>query len=79
MPLGTSLIPDLISHQSGGVTQALTAAQLSTKFGAGNIRTPSKNFSITYQGQHLSFTKNVPFVVDAGLAAYLTSINAPVS
>jgi len=78
MPYGTSYIPDLISHASGGVTSSLTASQLASKFGAANVKTPTKNFSFCYNGHHISGRAGVPFVVDVGLAAALAAANAPV-
>jgi hypothetical protein len=78
--LGTSLLTDTIPHAVGnGQMQQLTAAQLSTKYGAGNLRTPSANFTLRFEGQIVHFYKNVPMVVTAALAAALTAASAPVS
>lgn len=79
MPLGTSLVNDLIPDMQNGHTVMLTSAQLSTKYGSGNIKTPSANFAIMYKGQHVQFVKNVPLVVDSGLATALSNAGAPVS
>lgn len=80
MPIGTPFITDTISHAVGnGQLQQLTAAQISTKYGAGNVKTPSANFTLRFEGQLLHFYKNVPFVVTTSLAAALTAANAPVS
>jgi hypothetical protein len=64
---------------TNGVTQELTAAQLSTAYGAGNIKTPSKDFVFPYKGHHIKFTNGKPKVVDAQLAAALTAAGAPVA
>lgn len=80
MPLGTSLISDTLSHAVGnGQLQQLTPAQLTTKYGAGNSKTPSANFTMKFQGQTMHFYKNVPFVTTPDLLAALTAANAPVS
>ncbi|MFC4526408.1 hypothetical protein ISN76_12950 [Dyella halodurans] len=71
--------PTSIPHAAGlGQLQELTAAQLTTKYGAGNIKTPTKNFSINYKGQHLVGYKNIPIVCDAPLLAALAAAGAPV-
>lgn len=55
--------PNTIPHAiSGGQMQELTAAQVSTKYGAGNIKTPTKNFTLNYGGQHMNCLKNIPIV-----------------
>lgn len=79
MPLGTSLIPDNVANASRGVVGNLTAAQVMTTYGAGNVKTASKTFTFHYKGHSVSFPKGVPVVVDAGLAAALLAANAPVS
>ena len=80
MPLGTPFIADTVPHAVGnGQLQGFTSAQLTTKYGAGNIKTPSANFAIRHEGQLLHFYKNVPFVVTTSLAAALAAANAPVS
>lgn len=80
MPLGTSLIPETVSHAVGnGQLQSLTAAQVSTKYGAGNIKTPTANFTLRFQGSNMQFYKGVPFIItDAAMNAALTAANAPV-
>lgn len=71
--------PNTIPHAAGnGQLQELTAAQISTKYGSGNIKTPTANFSINYKGQHLVGYKNIPIVCDAALIAALTAAGAPV-
>jgi len=80
MPLGTTLITDTLSHAVGnGQVQQFTPAQLTTKYGAGNIKTPSATFTLKFQGQTMHFYKNVPFVTTPDLLAALTAANAPVS
>lgn len=78
MTIGAPNVADTVPVAIGSVVQNHTPAMLSTLYGAGNIRTPTKNFSIRYNGHTLSYQKNVPFVVDAALLAALTAVNAPV-
>ena len=79
MPIGTSLLVDSVSHAIGnGQIQSLSTAQVSTKY-TGAVKTPSANFSMVFQGQHLSFTKNVPFPTTPDLLAALTAAGAPVA
>ncbi len=61
-----------------GQLQDMTPAQISTKYGAGNIKTPTKNFTLNYQGIHMQCFKNVPIVCDATLLAAFTATGAPV-
>lgn len=79
MPLGTPFIPDTIASASRGVIGNLTPAQVVTTYGAGNVKTASKNFVFHYKGHSISFPKGVPIPVDPGLAAALLAANAPVS
>lgn len=78
MPLGCPFVPDTIADHANGVTGSQTPATLATKYGAGNIKTASKNFTIHYRGHSVHFVKGVPVVVDVGLAAALAAISAPV-
>jgi len=79
MPLGTTQIIDTVSHAVGnGQVQQLTAAQMATKYGAANIKTPTANFSLRFEGQLLRFERNIPFVVTPALAAALAAANSPV-
>lgn len=79
MPLGTPYIADTVTHAVGnGQVQQLTAAQLTTKFGAGNIKTPTSNFTINVGGQTIHFYRNVPMVTTPALTAALVAANAPV-
>lgn len=71
--------PNSLPHvSSSGVLQELTAAQAATKFGAGNIKTPLKNFTLNYKGLHMNCFKNVPIVCDAALIAAFAATSAPV-
>ncbi|KAF1003123.1 MAG: hypothetical protein GAK28_04924 [Luteibacter sp.] len=79
MPLGTPYIPDTSPHAVGnGQIQNLTASQVSTKYGSGNVRTPTRHFTLQFRGALMQFTANVPFVVTPDLASALVSANAPV-
>lgn len=72
--------PNSIPHAVGnGQLQELTPAQVSTKYGSGNIKTPTANFNINYKGMHLVGYKGVPIVCDAALLAALTAAGAPVT
>lgn len=78
--LGTTLLNDSIAVALGnGQISQLTPAQLTTKYGSGNIKTPSTNFTLRFEGQIVHFYKGVPMVVTAALAAALTAANAPVA
>ena len=80
MTLGTSYVPDSLPVAvAPGQIANLTAAQASTLFGAGNIKTPTAHFVISYRGQQIVGRKGVPMVVDAGLLAALTAAGAPVA
>lgn len=71
--------PNTIPHAAGnGQVQELTAAQIVTKYGAGNVKTPTKNFTLNYKGTHLNALKNIPIVCDAALLAALAATGAPV-
>lgn len=67
-----------VSNMINGSVQQLSPVQLATLYGAGNIRTPSKNFALNFRHHHVVFTSGVPVVVDASLAAALTAAGAPV-
>ena len=78
MAVDTSL-PTTVAHAMGNGQHApLTPAQITTKYGSGNIKTPTKNFSITYMGLHIVGYKNIPIVCDAALLAALAACGAPV-
>ncbi|QMV33441.1 hypothetical protein 8G_00009 [Ralstonia phage Hyacinthe] len=71
--------PNTIPHAVGnGQMQELSAAQITTKYGSGNIKTPTRNFSINFKGMHIVGYKNVPMVCNAALLAALAATNAPV-
>ncbi|PUA19587.1 hypothetical protein [Glaciimonas sp. PCH181] len=78
MPLGTSYLTETVPYVASGVTQQLTPAQMNATFGAGNVKTATKSFSIVQNGQTINFIKNVPRYCDAGLLALLVLHNAPV-
>lgn len=78
MPLGTPYVPDTVPYVAGGITQQLTAAQMNTAFGAGNVKTATKTFSIVVGGHTVSFVKGVPRACDAALLAALIAHNCPV-
>jgi hypothetical protein len=81
MPLGTSLVADTGASAIGNGQHAeLSAAQISTKYGAGNVKTSSVDYTFTFKGQHIYFRKGVPVVItDAAMLAALTAAGAPVS
>ena len=71
--------PNSVPHAVGdGTLQELTAAQASTKYGSGNIKTPTKNFTLNYKGMHMNCFKNVPIVCDAALLAAFAATGSPV-
>lgn len=71
--------PNTISNVApNGVLQELTPAQASTVYGGGNIKTPTKNFTLNYKGMHVNGFKGVPLVCDAALLAALAATSAPV-
>lgn len=78
MPLGTPYLAETTPYVSNGVTQQLTPSQMNTTFGASNVKTANKSFSVVYNGHTLHFAKNMPRYCDAGLQALLTALNAPV-
>jgi hypothetical protein len=78
MTLGTTFVNEALPVAVGGSIINMTAAQATTQFGSGNIKTPTKNFSIAYRGHTVVGRVGVPIVVDAGLLAALTAAGAPV-
>lgn len=71
--------PNTIPHAVGnGQIQEMTAAQITTKYGAALIKTPTKNFTMNFHGAHMTCRKNIPIVCDAALLAAFAAINAPV-
>ena len=81
MSLGTPFIPDTTALAAGnGQHQELTAAQVIGKFGAGNVKTSSVDFSFPWRGAHINFRKGVPVpITDPALVAALAAAGAPVS
>ena len=78
MTIGSPTVLDTVPVAIGSVIQNHSQAALTNVFGAGNIKTPTKSFSIFYNGHTLSFNKGVPFVADSALQATLTANSAPV-
>lgn len=80
MPLGTPYLIDTVSNvTAAGQHQELTAGQVSTKYGSGNVKTSSVDFTFTWKGQHIQFRKGVPVVItDTALLAALAAAGAPV-
>ncbi len=71
--------PNTVSNVSAnGTIQELAPAAVATVYGAGNIKTPTRNFTLNYKGIHLNCIKNVPIVCDAALLAAFTATSAPV-
>lgn len=71
--------PNTVSNTApNGVLQELTPAQASTVYGGGNIKTPTKNFTLNYKGLHVNCFKNVPLICDAAMLAALAATSAPV-
>lgn len=71
--------PNTVPHSGGGgVLQELTPAALVAKYGAGNVKTPTKNFSIKFGNGHVNGLKGIPIVCDAALLAALAAASAPV-
>lgn len=81
MALGTPYITDSIAHTAAnGQHQELTAAQLSTKYGSGNVKTSSVNFAFPWRGHVIQFRQNVPLVItDTALLAALAAAGAPIT
>jgi hypothetical protein len=71
-PNTTSLV------NTNGIQSEASAAQVTTIFGAGKIKTPTKNFTLNYGGLHLNGFKGVPLVCDTALLAALAATGAPV-
>lgn len=71
--------PNTTPNMINGVEQELTPAQASTLYGSGNIKTPTKSFSLNYKGLHMNFFKGVPVVCDTALLAALAATSAPVT
>lgn len=62
-----------------GVTQELTPAQATASVPAGyTIKTPTKNFTLTYKSIHMNCFKGVPLICDASMLLALTATAAPV-
>lgn len=79
MTIGTAYIPDSVPVATGGVIVNQTASQLASSFGAGNIKTPTKDFSLSIGGHTVSFRAGVPVVTDARMLAAFAAHSAPVA
>ena len=79
MALGTPYVTDLAPQAVNGVISNLSTSAMTTLYGAGNIKTPSAEFSFIRNGHTIHLTKGVPMVVDAAFITFLTSIGAPVT
>jgi hypothetical protein len=77
MSLTCPNVPETIPVVIGNVVQSQTPAQLLAAF-AGNVKTPTANFSAHYNGHTLSFRQGVPFVTTPSLLAALTAQGAPI-
>ena len=77
MSLTAPFVPDVIPSMVGGIVQAQTAPVY--KAANPTAKTPTKAFSVHYNGHTLSFQQAVPFVPDAGLLALLTALGSPVA
>ncbi len=69
-------VADVIPSVINGVVKAETTAVYKTA--NPTAKTPTKNFSVHYNGHTLSFKSGIPFVPDAGLLALLVAMNAPI-
>ena len=79
MPLGTSYMAETVPFISAtGVHVALTPAAMNATFGASNVKTATRSFSIVSQGHTIHFVRNVPHYCDAALLALLAAVSAPV-
>lgn len=76
---GVSLVPDMIGVASGGVIGNQSVAQLTANYGAGNIKTPTKDFALNVNGHLVAFKKGVPVVTNTQLNALFTQHNCPVT
>lgn len=80
MPLGTSYLNDTTAVAVGNGQHAeLSAAQMTTKYGAGNLKTPTKDFTVHVDGHVFTGRKNVPFVTTPEMLAKLLAAGAPIA
>jgi len=79
MTLGTSYIAETVAVAVGNGQHAqMTAAQVSTLFGAGNVSTPSAHFEISVGPNLIDCRKSLPIVKSAELSAAFAAAGAPV-
>lgn len=67
-------VPMVINGVHAELSPAAVAAAVPTK----TVKTPTKNFSISYQGMHIAGMKGIPLVCDAAMLTALTATGAPV-
>ena len=78
MSLTCPNVPETVPVAIGSVIQGHTPAMLTSLYGAGNLKTPTANFSANVGGHTLSFRKGVPFVTNLSMLAALLAQNAPI-
>lgn len=66
------------THHVNNVLGQLTSGQMSTAYSGLTQKTPTKNFTFTYLGQHISFENGHPVMCSTALAAALVAAGAPV-
>lgn len=66
------------TDHSNNVVGQLTASQMSAKYAGLTQKTPTKNFTFNFLGQHITFEKGHPVMCAANLVAALTAAAAPV-
>ena len=76
MSLTAPFMPDTIPVTNGAVVTSTPVAAFKAQFPS--YKTPTKNFSLHYNGHTVQFYANVPFTYDAGLLAALVAANAPI-
>lgn len=76
---GVSLVPDMIPSVVGRTVSNQTVAQMTATYGAGNIKTPTKDFSLSVNGHLVAYRKGVPVVTNAALNALFALHNCPVT
>ena len=77
MSLTAPFVADVVPVVFGNVIQTQTPAQVIALFPS-TSKTPTANFSSSFNGHTLSFAKNATFVTTPALLVALTSQNAPI-
>ena len=70
---------EFVSVVVNGVMTAQTPAQIAASFGAGNIKTATKDFAFNWRGHTIRFARGVPVVVTPELTTALALHGAPVT